>query len=599
MRSQLVRFNVVVCVIMGLMAQSMETGWAAKSQQQATGGTMMVAQAGSVQPDKAGAIETKPVPSTDVPGAATGFTIKEFVVEGSDLLSQDKIIETVGKYRGPGKQMADLEQARAELEKAYQALGFPTVLVTIPEQTIEAGTVRMLVTEGRLLEIKITGNNYYPRLQILEKLPSLRPGNLIEEKVLVKELDAVNVNPDLKVTPVLKASSEPGLVDLELKVKDRFPMHAKLTGDNKGPLTTPANRLTAEVSYSNLWHADHILSVQTTQTPEDWGAVQAYGFSYVVPISGPQHSVAVYASKVKSTSVLAGTTLAVSPGNVSVAGNATIAGFRYFFPILQGGTMTHLITMGVDYKRLEQTEATFPGGLGTAVVLGPIEYTPVSLSYSAGRPDSFGAFDFSATAKGYWPVIPGGEKEDFAGDPNDPFGKPGQRNGSTGKFFVLQSSMNRSQPLPHGFHLALHADGQWANEPLVPAEAYFAGGADTVRGYIANEAIGDYAVRGRAELYTPWLPEIPLDRFWQRRKSSDVKINWRVLAFYDAANLWIAQARAGQRDQFRLEGVGGGIRAQLVPYNLNFQLDQGLALSDATVTREGDTFVHFLVSIAY
>jgi hypothetical protein len=45
--------------------------------------------------------------------------------------------------------------------------------------------------------------------------------------------------------------------------------------------------------------------------------------------------------------------------------------------------------------------------------------------------------------------------------------------------------------------------------------------------------------------------------------------------------------------------VGGGIRAQLAPYNLNFQLDQGVALHDATATRKGDTFVHFLLSIAY
>lgn len=599
MSSKFVRLNVVVCIVMGLMAQGVETGWTAKSHRQGTAGTMMVAQAGSAQPDKAGAIEKKPDLPAGVQGVAVGFAIKEFVVEGSTLLPQDKINEIVGKYTGPGKQMTDLEQARAELEKAYQALGFPTVLVTIPEQTIDGGTVRMQVTEGRLLEIRVSGNQYYPRYQILEKLPSLRSGNLIEEKVLVKELDAVNVNPDLKVTPVLKASSEPGMVDLELKVKDRLPLHANLTGDNKGPFTTPSNRLTAEISYSNLWQADHILSLQTTQTPDEWGAVQAYGFSYVAPISGPQHVVAVYASKVVSKSILAGNTLAISPGDISVAGNATIAGFRYIFPMLQGGTMSHSITMGADYKRLEKTEATFPGALGTAVVLSPIQYTPVSLSYSAVRPDSFGVFDFSATAKGYWPVIPGGKKEDFAGDPNDPFENPGSRAGSTGKFYVLQSSMNRNQPLPYGFHLALHADGQWANEPLVPAEQYFAGGADSVRGYIPNESIGDHAVRGRAELFTPNLPDIPLDYFWQRRKSSDVKIKWKLLAFYDVANLWIAEAPVGQKDQFRLEGVGGGIRVQLVPYNLSFQLDQGLALRDATATRKGDTFVHFAVSIAY
>jgi hemolysin activation/secretion protein len=145
----------------------------------------------------------------------------------------------------------------------------------------------------------------------------------------------------------------------------------------------------------------------------------------------------------------------------------------------------------------------------------------------------------------------------------------------------------------------LHADGQWASEPLVPAESYFVGGLDTVRGYIQSESIGDHAIRGRAELTTPNIIDIPLDMIWQRRKSSEVKIEWKLAAFYDTANLWIARALVGQRDQFRLEGVGGGFRARLVPYNLTVHFDQGLALRDATVTKRGDTFAHFMVTFAY
>jgi hypothetical protein len=319
----------------------------------------------------------------------------------------------------------------------------------------------------------------------------------------------------------------------------------------------------------------------------------------VAPITGPQHALAVYVSKVLSDSTLEGSTLAVSPGAVLVAGNATIAGLRYFFPILEGGTSTHTITLGIDYKRLEETEATFPEPLGTATVLGPIQYLPLSGGYSSVYPDSLGITLFSATAKGYWGFLPGGEEEDFGGDPNDPFNKPGQRKGSTGKFVVVQGAMDRAQPLPLGFNLALHVDGQWASEPLVPMEAYFAGGADTVRGYIQSESIGDYAVRGRVELTTPNVIDIPIDWIWQRRKSSEVKIEWKLATFYDAANLWTADAPAGQRDQVRLEGVGGGLRARLAPYNFTFHFDQGVALSDANATRSGDTFAHFMVSFSY
>lgn len=527
------------------------------------------------------------------------FEIRAFTVEGSSLLSPENVNSVLDQHKGSRKTIADIEKARQALEKAYQALGYPTVIVIIPEQTIENGVVRLTVVESRIGEIRMVGNTYYSRYNILAKLPSLRPGALIHEPTLIKELDAVNVNPDRKITPVLKPGKETGTVDVELKVDERLPLHARVIGDNKGPFTTPANRLTAEIQYTNLWDEDHIVSLQTTQTPEEWGAVQAYGFSYVAPITGPQHLLAVYASKVTSTSVLAGTALALSPGDVSVAGNATIAGVRYLFPLLKGSTTTHQIALGADYKRLEKTEARFPEPLGTAVVHSPIQYTPLSIGYTGIRPDPWGITQVSITAKGYWPVVPGGKKVDFAGDPRDPFNKPGNRAGSTGRFAVLQAGLDRTQPLPLGFSLSLHADGQWASEPLVPAEQYFAGGMDTVRGYIQNESLGDHAVRGRAELVSPPLPEIPLDRFWQRRKASTLKVTWKAAAFYDAANLWVRDAPAGQKDQFRLEGVGWGLRAQLVPYNLQLHLDQGFARKDATVTRAGDTFVHFVVSLAY
>jgi hemolysin activation/secretion protein len=593
MNSQLVKPSVVVCMVVGLMAPALDTGGAVAAGERRP---MRVAQADSSAAKSLAASTVTEQPTAEP--ASEGFAIKEFIVEGSELLPSTKIEQVLMKYRGEDKQMADLENARADLEKAYQALGYPTVIVSIPEQTIEAGTVLLRAIEGRLFDIQVTGNNYYPRWQILDKLSSVRVGNVLQEGRLVKELDAVNVNPDLKVTPVLKAGSLPETVDMELKVKDRLPLHAKLTGDNKGPFTTPANRLTAEVSYSNLWEADHILSVQTIQTPTDWGAVQGYSGTYVVPIDGPRHALAVYASKVISNSILGGSTLAIGSGDIAVAGNATVAGMRYFFPILEGGTATHSITLGADYKRLEKTEAIFPGELGTAIVLSPIQYTPLSIGYSMVRQDPLGVTLFSATAKGYWPIIPEGKREDFSGDPNDP-NKPGNRAKATGKFAVVQASLDRTQPLPWGFMLALHADAQWASEPLVPAESYFAGGADSVRGYVQSESIGDHAVRGRVELTSPNLIDVPLDWIWQRRKSSNVKIQWKLATFYDAANLWVARAPAGQQNQFRLEGVGGGIRAQLVPYNLALRVDQGWALRDATTTRSGDSFVHFIVSAAY
>ena len=532
---------------------------------------------------------------------SAGFTILEFVVEGSTLLTHDTIKEVLNKYLGPGKTIKDIEQARVELEKAYQQLGYPTVLVVVPEQTVEQGTVRLDVVEGRLLGITVTGNHYFSRYNILGKLPSVKIGALLYEPDFVKQLDAVNANPDLKIAPVLKPGSEQGSVDLELKAKERLPLHAKITGDNKGPFTTPTHRITWEAQYANLWDQDHIVTLQTTQTPTKWGAVQAYGFSYVAPLTWPDHLLAVYASKVISNSTLAGTSLPIGGGgDIAVAGNATVGGFRYLFPIFKGGKAVHQLSIGADFKRLEKTEATFPGDLGTAVVLSPIQYTPASMAYSGTYPDPYGVTTLTATLTGYVAgLIPGGGKKDFTGDPNDPDEFPGNRQGSTGTFGVVKAGISRMQPLPAEFLLSTRVDGQWASEPLIPAEQFFAGGMDTVRGYIQNEALGDNAVLWRTELHTPNLPSIPLDYFWQRRRSSELKATMKFVGFYDYARLWTKQAPPGQADIQRLEGVGGGLRLKVEPINLNFLFDQGVALQSTGATKRGDTFAHFLVSIGF
>jgi hemolysin activation/secretion protein len=537
---------------------------------------------------------------------SSGFSVDHYVVDGNTLLSQEAIDAILAKHKGAGKQFKDLDQARIDLEKAYHEAGYPTVLVMLPEQTVEQGTVRLQVIEAILADIKVTGNRYFSRRRILEKLPSLKIGEVLYEPSFSKELGALQINPDRKVAPVLNPGPEPGTVSLELKVTDRLPVHGKIEGDNRGPITTPVNRLVAQVQHTNLFGGDEILTVNTVQTPTDWGAVQNYGASFVYPVIWPSHYLAVYGSYSKSNSVLAGSALSVGTADVGIAGNAIVAGFRYNFPIFTGGDSTHQLSIGMDYKHLAKTEGTFPGGLGTVTVLSPVQYTPMSLAYSGVFPDRLGVSSATASVKGYVAgMIPGGDKEDFGGtpDPNNPGQRdpnnPGNRQGSTGTFAVVQGRLERTQPLIGDFTLALLVDGQWASQPLIPAELYFAGGMDTVRGYLNYETAGDNAVRGRAELTTPELFSIPIDRIWQRKKSAEWYIRLRLAAFYDAAQLWVLQPGPLQNDHFRLEGTGFGVRVKFPKDVGELKVDQGWALQPTPSTQRGHSFVHFSVGLTF
>src|SRR5262249_5610908 len=154
-------------------------------------------------------------------------------------------------FIGPARRFTDIEKARAALEQAYRELGYPTVAVTVPEQTVEYGVITLIVYEGRLKSIGITNNWFFSSEYVRDKLPAIKPGALLHEPTVLKQLDALNANPDLKVAPILKPSDNPEQLELELKVKDRPPIHGKVELNNRGVATTPRLRLNAALQYTN------------------------------------------------------------------------------------------------------------------------------------------------------------------------------------------------------------------------------------------------------------------------------------------------------------------------------------------------------------
>jgi len=517
------------------------------------------------------------------------FAIRDFFVQGNSLLLPERVEAILAPYAGMSRRFSDIEGARAALEQAYRELGYPTVAVTVPEQTVEFGIITLTVIEGRLQSIDVTDTWFFSQGYIRDKLPSIRVGALLHEPTVLKQLDALNTNPDLKVVPVLKPSDDPGLLDLELKAKERPPLHGKLELNNRGVPTTPRIRLNAALQYTNLFDADQTLTLQTSQTPQDWGAVEVYSGNYSIPFGSPDHQLVLYAATARSRANLAQSPLPVG-GGLDIIGNSVMAGARYLVPFAGGGAMKHQLSFGVDYKHLGRSTAEIPGGLGSITVSNPITYTPASVGYIGTRQDPWGLTKMNLTARGYVAgLVSQGAKEDFQGDPNDPLERPGLRRGSSGTFAVVQGGIDRYQSLPRDFALTVKADGQWASEALVPTEQYFAGGLESVRGYREFEAVGDHAAHATVELTSPPLPQWPLE---------NVQRTIRLAAFYDVAHLWVKNTLPGQTDHWNLQGAGVGIRFSLNEH-LRARYDAAWALRDGPFTQAGGFYGHFSVEAVF
>ena len=106
------------------------------------------------------------------------FDVYEYRVLGNTVLPAREIEATVYPLLGPGKRLADVEKARDALVATYRKAGFGTVLVDIPEQSVDDGVVRLQVTEGKVGRVEVRGARFFSTREIKQELPAVQPDSV-------------------------------------------------------------------------------------------------------------------------------------------------------------------------------------------------------------------------------------------------------------------------------------------------------------------------------------------------------------------------------------------------------------------------------------
>ena len=124
--------------------------------------------------------------------------------------------------------------------------------------------------------------------------------------------------------------------------------------------------------------------------------------------------------------------------------------------------------------------------------------------------------------------------------------------------------------------------GQWADQPLISNEQYGAGGADSVRGYLESEALGDDALHATVELRGPSVAKL----------LPDYVDELRFLVFLDTAALRVSDPLPQQISRYTLTSAGFGARLRAWR-NLSASFDLGRAFKESANTHSGDVRMHF------
>jgi len=483
------------------------------------------------------------------PAAAPRFDILEFEVEGNSVLPATAVEKAVMPFLGPQRNLDDADAARAALEKAYQAAGYLTVFVDLPEQRVDGGVVRLLVLEGRIERLAVTGARYFDQGFIRTQVSELAPGSVPNFNEVQRQLGTVNTGEDRRVQPILRPGRLPGTVEAELQVKDRLPLGGSIEASNAGTANTEPIRTSASLHYDNLWQLGHSLGLTLTTAPLAPSQTTIEVLNYGIPLAGGDN-LGLYA--VHSNSNV--NTL----GGTQVLGKGNTLGLRYAATLTASEAGTQTLTLGADYRDVQEQLRQ-----GKDTIAKPLRYLPLQLAYNGYRFDRSRQTQFSSTLTfALRPLlarkIDGCELEDGSIGTDDPFRC--KRKGADGGFATLRLDLRHVESFESlgGASLQARLAGQVASQQLTSTEQYAVGGADTVRGYYEGAAVGDHGLLASLEARSPNLA-LALQRAHPGPALEDLA-DISLLGFVDAASLFTINPDPGQIRRQPLLGTGAGMR---------------------------------------
>jgi hemolysin activation/secretion protein len=529
------------------------------------------------------AVCAAPIPgNAAAPPPSAAFDLNEIRIDGSTVLPQDQMEEAIYPYLGPGKTVQDVEQARKSLQDAYTKAGFITVSVAQPRWLDKpAGIIGMRVIERRVERLRVTHAKYFVPDAVRAGAPSVAPGTVPNIKAITADLVGLNQLPDRTVQPSLKPGRAPDTVDVDLDVSDKFPLHGTLEANNRYNADTHAERLTASLTYDNFFQRGDSGTVSYTVAPEDVRDAEIESASYLFHI--PDSKLSLLFTYLHSNSDV------IALGTTDVAGKGTTAGFRLLIPLgttsAGSSSFTHSFSVGWDYKRFYELDkfgtlacpGTAQSGdcpfVTSSATNAPVTYYPLNAAYAANWSGPKSTTDVNVSAElgiGH------------LGSNADAFDN--KRYAATPGFSVLRAGVTREQDLPYDLQLWGSLQGQMTNDPLVSSEQFGLGGADSIRGYLEAESLGDYGVTLQSEFRGPDL----------RKYVRGPVHSWRFHLFADTGLVNLRQATVGQRSGNGLSSVGVGTRVNLWGY-LNGAVQDAQTLNNGPDTKAGTNRVLFRV----
>jgi hemolysin activation/secretion protein len=473
--------------------------------------------------------------------------VNKFEIIGNTRISSAKLNSIVLPYEGKELTLAELEKVAGLITNLYHQKGYFLAHAYIPAQKIKKGIIKIMVIEGRVGKITVTGNKHYTTNFLLSRMQPLKKAGVITRNNLEKPLLTLNSEePKLNVNALLSPGSEFGTTNIKLIAKDSLPYNLTLFYNNFGNKYTGDDRLGVLLDLGNITGHGDVLSLGEVfpfpTTNKEWEFYNKVGYSIPVGTSGLRLGADYIRSEYNVGAALSA---------LNIIGESTSYGLSLNYPII-GMTNESLNVFGslnhnyykntiLGYTSSKDQITSMTAGINgqkTGPFLGTVAHNWYQLSIEQGLGGFLGGEDHPTQ-----PSVPGANSQ------------------------FTKFNMDLSSTIKLGrCSLILRGAGQLSSKTLPLGEDFTIGGEGTVRGYPEAEYLGDEGYTANAELRTP---------FWFGNPLINHYAQWAF--FIDNGGVRIEDPLPGETSTYDITGYGLGVRVAATKY-FSFRIDAGWPL---------------------
>jgi hemolysin activation/secretion protein len=469
-------------------------------------------------------VDRAPAPPLEVPkaapvtpGAATRVDagndvappIRNISFEGTSV--PRIVAEAVQAFIGQPASKTNLQALADAMSAAYGQSEVALFTIAIPEQDLSAGEVRVLVAEGHVEAVVLSGEVEGRELKLVQsyadRLTRERPTS---RRTLERYLSLIQDIPGLKVKPQLQMGEGQGGVRLILDLDYRRPT-LTFSFDNRTTRLVDDGQVSAAArTYQLLREGDETVLNATASV--DFSDLLFVGLSHSTPLGTEGTRLALNAGFLRTR-----------PDGSSQFGEARSAGLTVSHPLIRSYRRNLTLSLAID--GLNSENAAFGSLISTE--RSRAVRAAAAYAQSGKRRTISGALTAS---KGL--DILGARVPSTIGEES---------------FFKLNGRATLDQAIGQRAVLRLRTSGQWTRDPLPAVERLAIGGASFGRAFEAGLISADRGIAGLVEF--AWRP-IAKGKF----STSE------VYGFVDGAKSRILDRPPFEGENLDLASAGGGVR---------------------------------------